>query len=383
MALALGMAACDSGEANLTEVEQKKTELLTQLNEKKAELSGIEDEIEALEAEIVALDPQYKAFERNARLITVNPVEKGQFEHYVQARGNVASDANVTLTAEAGGTITRIPVREGQFVSKGTTLVQIDAGVIRSSIAEIQENLALADTLYQKQKRLWEQGVGTEVQYLQAKSQVEALRARLASTEAQLGFSTLRAPFSGRVDAILANTGQQAFPGMALVRLIGDQEMYLETDLSEAYIGSFDEGDPVQISFPSIQVQTESKISAVGEVINPLNRTFNVEVALPRVKNLRPNMLAVVKLKDFSDDNAVMVPTNLIQTDRDGDFVFVMVETEGGDTVAKKVRVTRGKNYEGRTMIVEGLQGNEMLIHEGFREVVDGAYVKATDPVVK
>ncbi|MEL6537463.1 MAG: efflux RND transporter periplasmic adaptor subunit [Bacteroidota bacterium] len=374
-ALTLLAASCGSSGEDSSEKEQQKAELLTQLAEKEGALQTLEDEIETIEAEIVALDPSYKAFERNARLVTAIAAEKGLFEHFVQARGNVASNTNVTLTAEAGGTVTSVPVKEGQFVRKGATLVRIDAAILRSSIAEIRENLKLADTLYAKQKRLWEQGVGTEVQFLQAQSQVESLKARLQSTQAQLSLSTVTAPFSGRIDAVLINSGQQAAPGMPMVRLVGDRDMYLEADLSENYIGSFKGGDAVEVNFPSINTMRASRISSVGEVINPLNRTFTVEVSLPAVENLRPNMLAVLKLKDYSSDVAVTVPSMLIQTDRTSDFVFVIDENENGQTIAKKVRVERGYNYEGRTEIVDGLNGTEVLINEGFREVVDGSFV--------
>ncbi|HAA10192.1 MAG TPA: efflux RND transporter periplasmic adaptor subunit, partial [Cytophagales bacterium] len=284
-------------------------------------------------------------------------------------------NTNVTLTAEAGGTVTSVKVKEGQFVRKGATLVQIDAAILRSSIAEIRENLKLADTLFAKQKRLWQQGVGTEVQYLQAQSQVESLKARLESTQAQLSLSTVTAPFSGRVDAVLVNSGQQAAPGMPMVRIVGDRDMYLEADLSENYIGSFKGGDAVEVNFPSINTVRTSRISSVGEVINPLNRTFTVEVSLPTIENMRPNMLAILKLKDYSVEAAVTVPSALIQTDRTSDFVFVISQDEEGQTVAQKVRVERGYNYDGRTEIVSGLDGTELLINEGFREVVDGSFV--------
>ncbi|HAA22936.1 MAG TPA: hypothetical protein DCP28_30785 [Cytophagales bacterium] len=162
---------------------------------------------------------------------------------------------------------------------------------------------------------------------------------------------------------------------MPMVRIVGDRDMYLEADLSENYIGSFKGGDAVEVNFPSINTVRTSRISSVGEVINPLNRTFTVEVSLPTIENMRPNMLAILKLKDYSVEAAVTVPSALIQTDRTSDFVFVISQDEEGQTVAQKVRVERGYNYDGRTEIVSGLDGTELLINEGFREVVDGSFV--------
>lgn len=353
--------------------------LKEQLTEKRDELKELESEIKGLEAAIVGLDPSFEAYERTARLITTTPATQGLFEHFVQVRGNVASRTNVTMSAESAGTVARIHVREGQYVQQGQTLVSLDANILAKSIEEIKKNLELAETLYEKQKALWEDGIGTEVQYLQSKNQFESLKARLASTQAQYALSITKAPFSGRIDQIMINPGQQIMPGTPILRLVGDRDMYLEADLSEKYIGAFEEGDSVSIYLPSLHDTTYSVVSSMGEVINPLNRTITVEIKLPKVPGLKPNMLAVVKLKDYSHPNAVMVPNNLIQTDRDGDFIFVAVKDAEAGLVADKVRITRGRNYEGMAEVTSGLTGDEVLIDEGFREVVDGAFVKLAE----
>lgn len=350
--------------------------LKEQLKERQAYLKEVAREIKDLEEQIVSIDPDFNAYQRNARLITTRSAETGTFEHFVQVRGNVASNTNVTLAAESSGTVSSVKVREGQYVQKGATLIVLGANILRNSIAEIKKSLELAETLYEKQKTLWEDNIGTEVQFLQAKNRVESLKARLATTQAQLSLSITTAPFSGRIDKVFVNGGEQIFPGAPLLRMVGEADMYLEADLSESYIGSFKRGDEVIVSFPSLDKETSTNIDAVGEVINPLNRTITVEIDLPKVEGLKPNMLAIVRLKDFGADDAVMVPTNLIQTDRNGDFVFVLGTDENSQPVAKKVRVKRGRNYQGMTMVLEGLSGDEMLVDEGFREVVDGAFVK-------
>lgn len=356
-------------------VEAKKT----QLKEYQNEVKELQSKITVLEEEIAAEDPNYAAVNKNATLITTLPVRNKNFKHYIQVSGNVASDRNVTINAEVPAKVTRINVEEGDNVKKGQVLITQDAETIRRNIAELETSLELANTRYERQANLWEQNIGTEIQYLEAKNNKESLERRLASTQSQLDNYILRAPFGGTIDEVIVKEGEVTMAGMPMLRLVSMEEMYIIADVSEAYLGEFEKGDSVTVRFPSLDKTIQSSISTVGQVINQNNRTFEVRVRLPKDENLlRPNLLAVLEIKDYEQDSAIVVPANLIQNDNRGDYVFVARKTDNG-MVAEKKRVERGMTYNNETLIKSGLAQGEQLINEGAREVGEGGEVKVAE----
>jgi len=366
------LAACGG---NTDNIEAKKEQLATY----KKEMNELSQKISSLEKEIAEMDPSFTQNTRKTTLITTTPVQTKTFKHFVEVRGSVASRNNVTLSTEVPGRIVSVKVKEGQRVRKGEVLVSLDAETIRNSIKELQTSLELATTRFERQANLWEKKIGTEIQYLEAKNRKESLERNLETARSQLAQTIIRAPFSGNIDKVMARIGEMAQPGVPLVRIVSLTDMYIEADLSESLLGKFQEGDSVEVTFPSLNKQVQTTISAIGQVINPNNRTFTIEIRLPESDDLlKPNLLAVVKIKDFEANDAVVIPTNLIQTDNSGDFVYI---TKQGDEVteAEKVHVERGLTYNNETLITSGLQGNEKLIKEGFREVAEGVAVKEAE----
>jgi len=363
------LAACGGNDSDLA---QKKE----QLKGYKQELKAIEDQISSLEEEIAKEDPAFARQFQKATLVTTIPVVSKTFEHYVEVRGSVTSRRNITISAEAPGMINSLRASEGESVQKDQILLTQNAETIRRNIQELQTSLELAETRFNRQKNLWDQNIGTELQYLEAKNSVESLKRRIASLQAQLSNYIIRAPFSGTIDEVFVKEGEMAQPGLPMIRLVSLQDMYIEADVSEAFLGEFEQGDSVIVSLPSINKSLTSTISSVGKVINENNRTFKIEVRLPNdLSLLRPNLLAVVKIKDFSQSNALVIPTNLILEDTKGDYVFVAKDEDKEGTIAIKKHIERGMTYKNETVIDQGLSGGEMLIDKGFREVAEGVRI--------
>ncbi len=362
-----------------------------QLAEKKAELQQYKDEmqelkvkIETLEHEIAQLDPSFGKSNRQTTIVSALPIEVRDFEHFIEVGGEVTSRQNVVLAAEVTGVAQRIHVREGEVVRRGDILLSLDASATQRAIAELETALELATTVYERQSNLWKQQIGTEIQFLEAKNRKESVERQLESAQVQLSKSIIRAPFSGAVDEIIIKAGETAMPGSELLRLVGSDKIFVEADVSEAYVGSFSKGDKVELAFPSIGETYTSELTSVGGVINKENRTFKVEVALPdKIKaKVKPNQLAVVKISNFIKEDAVVIPTNLIQYDNRGAYVYVVNKS---DTVltAQKVYVESGIAYNNQTLIEKGLTGEEMLINQGFRNVSNGLEVKLADNSVQ
>ncbi|GAB4399354.1 MAG: efflux RND transporter periplasmic adaptor subunit [Microscillaceae bacterium] len=366
------LAACGGGGDALS---LKKAELA----EKRKQIEQLQADVRVLEKEILAQDPNFRLANEDATLVTTAKVLQSRFESFVEVQGAVESDRNIEVTAETSGLVRSIPVREGQFVGAGQLLVVQGSQVIANQIAELQTRLELAQTVYQKRKTLWDQKIGTELQYLEAKNNVESLQRQIDIYKAQVGQSNVYAPFAGIVEEIIIRPGQTAMPGSPLLRLVSADPVQVKAEISEKYIGKLKVGDPIQLFFPTLDKEITANITRLGQTINPENRTFTVEVQLSNPERLyKPEMLAVVKVQDYRQEKAVVVPTNLIQRDKVGDFIFVL-KKDGKKTLARKVRLTRGKTYAQKTEVLEGLQGDEVLIDQGYRQVVDGEKVKVID----
>lgn len=358
LVLAIFAVSCAKEEG----VEAKKVELL----DLKAQLNELNTEIKSLETEIATLDPEFAKQTRKSILITTASAKKGRFEHYVEVTGSVLSKKNVTISAETVGRILTVPAVEGMYVEKGAVLATIDSESIQRNIDEIQNSLSLAKTLFEKQERLWNQKIGTEVQYLESKNRVEGLERNLSSIKTQLAKSVIRAPFSGTVETVNVRLGELVQPGLQMFQFVGVSDLFIEADISESYVGVLGRGDSVDVSFPSVNKTLKTKVSSVGAIINPNNRTFKVEVVLPRIGSLKPNMISILKIQDYASDDAVIIPSHLILSDNRGDYVFTVI-----DGIAKKTYVKRGMTFELETEILDGLNGTETLVDKGFREVGD------------
>ena len=352
---------------------------MAELKQKKTELAKLKETINNLESEIAEMDPEFAKANRKATLITTLPVVNQDFESFIEVSGSVESRKNVIISAETPGLIEKIYVAEGETVKVGQTLIKLNNDILMRSYEELQTNYELAKTMYERQANLWNQQIGTEVQYLEAKNRKEALENQIKTLRSQIQKTYIKAPFTGTIDQLDAKLGQYAQPSIPLIRLVSLENLYIKAEVSEAYIGSIKKGDHTTVSFPSLHEEFQTDISSIGQVINRDNRTFTVEVKVPELPvPLKPNLVAVVKIKDFEASDVTVIPSSLIQKDSKGDFVFV-VTSNSDNKIAKKVPVERGKTYKGRTMILSGLSGGEELINEGFRDVNDGVNVKIVD----
>ena len=297
-------------------------------------------------------------------LITVKKMAYEPFNHYFLANGTVEAVEDAFISPEINGQIKKIHVREGQRVKAGELLVSLSSDIIQSSIAEVKSSLALAETVYNRRKGLWEKKIGSEVQYLEAKTNKEALENRLKSLEAQLDMAQIKAPIDGIVDEVSRKEGELAVPGLQLIRLVNLKTVYVNADVSESFLPRISKGDPVQVSFPTYPDWTiDTVIYRTGNVIKEQNR------------KLKPNIIAVLKMKDFSAEAALVVPSIIVKNDLNGTYVYVTEENEG-KLLARKVYVTPGMSESGDTMIDKGLQPGQEVIVEGYNLVKNGMPVK-------
>jgi RND family efflux transporter MFP subunit len=372
--LSFGWYACSSSEGN--DLATKKKEL----EKARKQLAALHAKIRELENEISAQDPEFARQVRKTVPVTVFAAEKKPFEHKLDARGAVESRTNVTINAQAAGEIKRVYVREGQAVKAGQLLVALDTEILQSTLSELESSLALARETYERQARLWQQKVGTEMQYLQAKTNKEALEHRIATTRAQIELAMVRAPFNGTIDELPAKEGQVVVPGTPLVRLVGREQMYVKAEISERYIGRFKQGDKVTIYFPTLEQRLASSILAVGQIINPESRTFTIEVNLPATKfPVKPNQVVIVELVDYTNTDAFAVPTRILQRDEDGQFIYV-IEQQEGRLIARKRYVIAGVTAGNLTEITDGLRVGDQVVDQGYRDLVEGLEVEVFQP---
>lgn len=366
--LSLSILTFSCGEKD--ELSQKKEEL----SKLKKEASELRTAIENLEKEIASLDPEFGRQNRRSILISTLQPELSHFNHYVELSGSVLSKKNVSISGEVSGRIQEIKAVEGMRVRQGEVLARIDAEAIIRNIDEVEKQLELANILFEKQERLWNQQIGTEIQFLEAKNRKETLEKNLASLKTQESRTLVRAPFNGTVETVLVRLGELVQPGTPMFQFVGESDLFVEADVSERFVGIVTRGDSVDISFPSIQQVLKTKVSAVGSIVNPNNRTFKVEVFLPSIPNVKPNMISVLKIKDYENPQAIIIPNYLILQDNQGDYVFTVE-----DNVSKKRYIKRGRVYKDQAEILEGLEGTETLVDKGFREVGDNFNVNIVE----
>lgn len=343
------------------------------IDEAMAEIKSLENEIATLKDEVKAEDPDYGKVQENAELVTTLTAQQTSFSHKIEVRGNVQSRTNVYVSAETMGLITAVNVVEGQSIRKGQVLATIDSEMIEKNIAEVENQLEFATTVFQKRERLWKQNIGTEIDYLQAKNNKESLEKSLETLNTQLEKTKIKAPFSGTIEEVPVNSGQVVQPGSPIAFLVSNQNMYIKAEVSEAYIGKFEKGDTTDVSIPSLGEQFKSTIVSVGSVINQGSRTFTIEVKLPKVDEyLKTNLVTVLGLTDYHVENAVVIPSRIIQEDLQGNFVYML---ENGSKKAKKVHIKLGYSFNNESEVVSGLKGGESVVDKGNRTIADGTTV--------
>ena len=365
------LASCETKEVKEPETLE---ELKAALTEKKQSLNTLEIEMQKLTDRIAELDP---SLQEKSKLVDTSLMKTEDFVRYINIQGAVKADDPVNAVSDMGGRISRLFVKEGDFVSKGSMIAKLDVSTVESQINEINSSLDLARDVYERQVRLWNKKIGSEVQYLQTKNNVERLEKSLETIKLQLSKASIYAPISGTVDMVMTNQGEVASPGMPIVQLLNTNKLKIATDIPENYLRIVKKGMTVDLDFPSIDFTTTGKVSLLGRQINPANRTLELEI-LPRKSSalLKPNLLAEIKIKEFSAKDVVFMPLEYILQEVDGtEFVYVAEEDNEGMMRAKKRYVQIGEAAEGNVVITEGLTSGETVIFRGSRNVSDGELI--------
>ena len=344
-----------------------------ELTKLKSEQSETEAKIKALEGEIGKLDTTATREDR-AIAVTVSPVASENFKHYVEVQGSVDAKNTVMVSPKSGGVLTAVYIKEGDNVRQGATLAKVDNSIMQESIAEVKNQLSLANTVFEKQSRLWEQKIGTEIQYLQAKNNKEALEKKIATLNTQLNQSNISAPISGVVDQVIAKVGEMASPGMPIARVVNLSNLKIVAKVSDSYVATVKKGDEVIVKFPDLNQEYKARITFVSTTVDPLSRTFRIEANLPSTNSIKPNMLATVQINDATKKDALVIDQNVVQNTENGTVVYV-AENDGGKKVAKSRVVKTGLSYNGQIEILAGLKAGDQLITQGYQDVADGQAV--------
>lgn len=366
--IALVMAGTGCGAdlpANDREIKKQQLETLKQ------QLTEIKSKIDELEAEL-GVDEKL-ANRVNVKVFQLNPQ---RFEQFIEVTGNVATDQNIIVSPETAGVIEYISIKEGQTVKRGQVLGRLNTDIIEQSIDEVKVNLQLARTLYQRRKNLWEQNIGSEVEFLQAESNMNALEKRLQGLEAQLEMAVIKAPIDGVLDDLIQKQGEMAGPAIPFARIVNLDEVYITADVSEQYLGKIHQGDTVLVSFPVLGINTTEVIYRTSSVIDPDSRTFSLRVNLTNQNGkLQPNLMGELKIRVAEIPDALVVPSLLIKKDFKGQFLFVAGKDSNNIFFARKKYITTSVRNNNKSVVAEGLEPGALVISSGYDQVTDGTFL--------
>jgi RND family efflux transporter MFP subunit len=374
------LISCGGGEKNqsvetiiasgdLATIKSKKSEV------EKAQLE-LTNQLDLLNAEIEKLDTNKKLSQ-----ITTFKAKEQTFNHFLELQGSVSTKQNLVIFPEYSGVLSNVYVREGQRVSKGQLLAKIDDGGLGQQLAQLQIQADLAKTTFERQERLWNQKIGSEIQYLQAKSTYQAQEKAVNQMKSQLAKTEVRAPFSGTIDDVITDQGSVVAPGMSqLMRIVNLKDMYIETAVPETYLTSVTKNKTVNIQFPVLgDKEISSKIRQAGSFINPANRTFKIEVDVPNKDGMvKPNLTAKLRINDYTNSNAIMIPLSVISENAQGQQYVYIVEEVNGNNVGKTKRVIieTGKSQSDNIEVLTGIQVGMDIVEEGARSVKEGQEVE-------
>ncbi len=342
-----------------------------------AELAALKDQKAKLETQITDLEKQVnvgKPAEKKVRTVGLTELKPAPFRHYIDLQGRVDADESVMATAKMPGALKRVLVKNGDNVRQGQLIAEVDDAVMLKSLAELEGQLVTATDIFNRQKSLWDQKIGTEVAFIQAKNGKESVERSISTIKEQWGMTKIYAPQSGTVDMVMLKQGQAIAPGVPLCNILNLSNLKIKGEVTEAYAAKVRKGDQVQIFFPDLNKEITTRVTYVSKSINPTTRTFTVECALPG-GGYSANQVAVMKIVDYQSANAITIPVNLIQSAEDGDFVLVAEKTGEKQANTKKVTVKQGQNYNGQVEILSGLKKGDWVISTGFQDVNNGEVV--------
>lgn len=346
-------------------IEGKK---VTELQAKKSQLQA---DINKIDAALSALNVKV-----DEALVGIATVKDTLFTHYLEVQGNVDTKENILIQPEFSGTLIALNVKAGQQVSKGQILGRVDDAGLSQQLASLENQYALAKTNFDRQKNLWDKKIGSEMQYLQAQTNMVTAQKGVAQLKAQLAKTIIRAPFTGTIDEVYVEKGQVVGPGspQGLMRIVNVSNMYVSTTVPETYVGKLKVGTEVDVLLTSIGKMYKGKVRQVGKFINPNNRSFGIEVSVPNPQGLlRPNQVAKLRIIDYNNKNAVVVPSNVIQKDAEGNsYVYMVIDRDGKTGKAKKTLVKTGQSSDNLTEILEGVSADDVIVTDGVNTISDG-----------
>jgi len=335
-------------------------------------------EIITVEGEIIATGGEIENTD-NYKNVATEQVQPGTFKHFIEVQGTVESDKNIFIPAETPGIVRKINVDEGDKVTMGQILAVLDGTILERTIEEIELNLDLATTVYERQKRLWDQNIGSEIQYLQAKNAKENMERRLATVNEQYDMTKIKSPISGLVDEIVIKEGEMAMAGFGAIRVVQYSDLIIKANISEKYIHNISKGDSVYITIPGLGHNFANTLDNVSQVINPDTRTFSVEVDIPKdMINIRHNMLAVLNINDYTNKQALTIPANAVQDNGREEFIFIATKNSDNWIASKKV-IKPGKYYNNRVEILENLLAGDRVITVGYQDLANGQIITVLD----
>ncbi|TVQ50298.1 MAG: efflux RND transporter periplasmic adaptor subunit [Saprospirales bacterium] len=367
-------AACNgNGEDVIMDLETKKDKL----REKKQQLRNLQTEIESLESAIEQAENGYSR--RDVSLVGFDTLQKRDLRHFTNFQGNIETRNQVMATAELSGRIVSLNVSEGQSVQRGQLIATLDTEVIDRQMAEVETTLDLARDVYARQKRLWDQNIGSEIQYLEAKNSVDRLERSLEVLETQKSRATINAPQSGIVEQLVMRQGEIVSPGMPVAIIVDNRNLKLVSNIPENFLAFVQVGDEIGVELPSLRESVKTRISRIGSTIDQENRTFVIEANMPaNIDKLKPNLMARVSLNDRTVENTIVIPLRLVQYDIGGQAFVYVAKKENDNLFAEKRMVKTGLNYRNDIEIKEGLEEGDLLIIEGQMDVANGQMITTT-----
>ena len=378
--VALLLISCGNSEERSVEDVIESNDL-SEIRAKKVELSKQQRDLalqmEQLDAAITKLDPN-----TSLPVVTTQTINDTLFRHFTRVQGDVATRENIIIYPEFSGLLTKVHVTEGQQVSRGALLATIDDGGLRSQLSQLEAQAALAKTTFERQQRLWEQNIGSEIQFLEAQTTYRSSQNAVDQLRSQLGKTSVRAPFSGVIDEVITDEGQVVSPGQnQLFRLVNLQNMYVQASVPETYLNKIKAGTSVIVEIPAINQQFEGEVKQVGSFINPNNRTFQVEVSIPNSNGLvKPNLIATVRLNDYTSEKAMVIPEGAIQKNSMGESVVYTFQKENDSIgIAQRVIIETGYNQDNLVEVTSGLEPGAEVIIEGARNLRDQQKVKTNN----
>lgn len=360
LSLAIMLSAC--GEAP----KEDKSAKLAALKKQHTELTA---QIRALEAELAAGGG--KSGNGKVNHVAITELKTGSFLHYLEIYGKLDAEDNVMAMAKMPGTVSRVLVSEGQTVTVGQVLAELDSDALVAGIEELKTGLKFATEVYEKQKALWDRKIGTELQFLNAKNQKDQLEKKLVSLNEQLDMMRIKSPINGTIDMVALKAGQSTAPGTPGIRIVNMSNIKAVASVSETYAGTIRKDNEVLVAFPDLKKEIKSRLSFAGKVIDPINRTFDVEVSLNPSDDLHANMLAVLKIVDYKNDTSLSVPVNVLVNTENGTYLM-LAEDINGKKKAKKQYVQPGLVSGDRCEIRSGLHAGDKVITTGYQDLNDG-----------